>query len=611
MSNKFKGALSSILAFVMVVSTLTVMNVSSVFANTITATLGEGYDTSATSPALVSYTAIASTVANNKTAYDTWWVYDADAELDSNSYLTATGYNSSLSGATATLKFGGDWTKKETKRYIGLTYGSDSSMYQYSGTFYDSTGILTLTTTNANQTILIDWYSDGSSKTIKATDSDSTSATTSSSANKNSYQTTITVADAGEYTLTFSDATNMYIGAIAVYDTPVAETYAAAITITNAETGNAISDASISNVTATYSEGVYSATLTDGTTYTVSADGYESKTFKADSSVTALSIALNPQYTLDVTGPNGCEVYILDSTGANKVDDDGLNATLTYGTTYRAAADGYVAYDFTVSSADGDSKELAMTAMEESSFTDDFSITFSTAYASNDKIADGVYILDDVTLTTDANQHAASDSTQTSYITNSTGSPRYNTNKVPVAGVVLKFVAGANGTLTVDYLINSGKSLYITTVSTDGNTVTTVVGDKTTAKGSDLATITVASGNTYYVYADGSKLGFYKATFTTTDYYYALIDAEKVGDSEIPSFSIYKTEDSEQTALADEDGTTEFGTVYESVDIDGDGVADYTPEDGKYVVAFIVSTTGVAADDIQSYFGVKYNTTEE
>lgn len=88
------------------------------------------------------------------------------------------------------------------------------------------------------------------------------------------------------------------------------------------------------------------------------------------------------------------------------------------------------------------------------------------------------------------------------------------TSGIPTSGCFYKFDMTKSGSLDVAYVLNASKPFYILEV-VSGTTVNTLVnGTTVTAKAYTGATITVTSGNSYYVYCTGSKLGLFGFTFT-------------------------------------------------------------------------------------------------
>jgi hypothetical protein len=87
------------------------------------------------------------------------------------------------------------------------------------------------------------------------------------------------------------------------------------------------------------------------------------------------------------------------------------------------------------------------------------------------------------------------------------------TSGIPTTGCFYKFDMTKSGSLDVCYVLNASKPFYILEVS--GTTINTLVnGTTTTAKVYQGTTITVTSGNSYYVYCTGSKLGLFGFSFT-------------------------------------------------------------------------------------------------
>ncbi|MCD8237870.1 MAG: carboxypeptidase-like regulatory domain-containing protein [Clostridiales bacterium] len=347
------------------------------------------------------------------------------------------------------------------------------------------------------------------------------------------------------------------------YEVTLSASTAVPVTVKDAHTGAEITDYSIEGLTAE-KEGYYSPE--SGETYTVSADGYESGTLTGDDS-DSYTVELNPYYTVTLTTPEGGIVAILDKAASSRLSSNGVNYKATYGTTYTVAAHGYAPVSFTPT-ANG-TFELEMTA-ETSKFTKSFEVEFDKSVASHENIADGIYALEAMTY---------------SSVLKGVTNPILDDNDIPVAGAVMKFVAGASGSLSVDYQIaTSGKTAYVVSVSSDG-TVSTVQSVKATSDNQNgTFTFDVTAGYTYYVYASGSKLGFTSATFTANTYVYFGITAEQAESS--ASYTIYEDDTEIATGY----------TVYEGVDTDNDGESD-----GE-----VSSYTDLITADNESYSNCKY-----
>lgn len=92
--------------------------------------------------------------------------------------------------------------------------------------------------------------------------------------------------------------------------------------------------------------------------------------------------------------------------------------------------------------------------------------------------------------------------------TDGNGSNPTLTNKVPTAGTFYKFIVTKNGLINAGIILNSGKDVYV--VDGDGNEVFHV---KSGVKVYKLLPFEVQAGKEYYLYATGTKLGFYGFTF--------------------------------------------------------------------------------------------------
>lgn len=451
---------------------------------------------------------------------------------------------------------------------------------------------------------------------------------------------TYTVAESGTVLFYFSGKMGVYSIARASANTTTVD---AAITVVD-EDGNEISDFTVTSgsTTITPSSGVY--TLTAGTTYTVSADGYASNTFTAVDGTTAYTVTLSD--AVAVTGitvsPESAEIYVgrtttleaavspedaTDSSVTWSSDNESV-ATVSSGTVTGVAAGTAV---ITVTTTDGGfaaEAEITVKAAPSISGTSGttdglvaatttttytilqdaldagFGVDYYDAYA-----YDGGYLYFDseiLSAGSSGNYFQKKTTTNLGGSTNSYGL-RVRTNTDMFA---LKLVAGSTVTVPVRGG-GSGRYAYLTD---DTSKISDTYSTET-----DYYLDSSDCGNTtaYLTYTnetDSDKVIYISATkdsyisqikVTVPGDYYAYFG---VTEEEQASYgSYYIAESADSTALAEGD------TVYSGVSYEGNddnqlsveeliekGIID---EDSAYVVAYLVTlSSGNDVSDLGIYF---------
>ncbi|MCD7855010.1 MAG: hypothetical protein LUG66_05280 [Clostridiales bacterium] len=602
MNKKFKRALSSILAFILVVSTLTVMNVSSVFAadtytftpstslystdddgnnyiasgTTLTFTNGSDYITATTGPkasqvstdsnysftssptAVIAFRA-SGTISSQVTSYADYVnssVYYTYAVLNPKVTGTLTaeiGINASSSSRTVRL-----FDNTDVKEVVNWSTGANGKkVYTIGGTAsqFDSisnkndytladtsTGTLTLT---ANHQYIL--YMTGTAAqlgqmtfTPASTDPDITVDTTSVNIAVGSSSDTITAstANAGDAEISWESA-NPDVAAVSA-------STGSSVTITGVAAGETTVTASIT---------------------------VDEKEYTANVAVTVYEVTIDDTTALTATAPTYTGDYTTITT-----NEDG---SVTYSYNFAALAQDAIDADLNPAAyTDDDGNEVKAV---NSNFTLSNGVLTGGTY--DDLDGDCLYMLS--TVENNLQVVGGSDIAEVKFANAATG---------------LTFAIGNNCTASIAITKGTSGGTAVLT-NTDSNEVVT----------SSLTSLdSLESGN--YSITRSSSLFITKLEITvsaveeeTTDYFYAYFTADEVSDSNNLSFSLY---DSEGNLVTGTDGKSEFDTVYTGVDTDGDNTADVLPMEGyDYIVAFVVSGAN-GATDIQDHFTYDFNTAE-
>ena len=153
-------------------------------------------------------------------------------------------------------------------------------------------------------------------------------------------------------------------------------------------------------------------------------------------------------------------------------------------------------------------------AAETTNMVESFDMAFSANAAKDSNIGNGVYAVDDLTYT--GNAQTFEGRSRTGYISNATNPTDANgiansNITYPVKGAALKFLAGADGTIYIDYYAGAGKSIYFKSVDSAGNV--NIVGTAEGTGGCATFKADVENGKEYYFFGQGTKARYYGVKF--------------------------------------------------------------------------------------------------
>ncbi len=130
-----------------------------------------------------------------------------------------------------------------------------------------------------------------------------------------------------------------------------------------------------------------------------------------------------------------------------------------------------------------------------------------------------------------------------------------STDKIPVSGAFIKYTPDKNGVFTVAAKTSGGKITYVT--DKDGNVISKVGSEDTSAKTTyDVIRTNVTAGESYYLYAGGSKVCIYYIGFTSD----GTEPGTKDDSTESTSVSTESTTSNESTTEKASEGTTNSPT---------------------------------------------------
>jgi len=230
------------------------------------------------------------------------------------------------------------------------------------------------------------------------------------------------------------------------------------------------------------------------------------------------------------------------------VPNDGYKATVTVNDKEVELKNN--AYSFNV---DGDAV-IAVTYEQDtrSAIKESFDLSFSKDTSAGEDLGNGVYSVDALTY---SSNNSFSSNGRTGYITNTTNPTDANGTTgssigIPVKGSAIYFVSEADGLLTVDYYVGSGKTMYIKSFPTgDESSIESVSWqpDSTT----DSKTFEVQAGYTYYFFGQGTKARYYGVTFVKNEPVTISGTVSTTGDITAPTQLIFTEKGTDNAITAD------------------------------------------------------------